>query len=547
MKFLILLFCCVGLNLHAQQKFYFVAFKDKPNYKQQLAKPLTYLSKKAVDRRLKYRVALNANDIPPDSAYAAKIERYPLLLFGKSRWLNGVVVLSGLKNLADTLKRLNFVDKVTYLGPQTTFMEDDALGSALNEQISILEQTFEPKSLLIDTAYLGKSFKQINQINAQQLLLDHKNGQGVLIAIIDAGFKHADQLPAFKKMFDDGRLLATYDFVQLEEEVFDDDEHGLGVFSCLAANQPGLIMGTAPMASYLLLRSEDVSAEYLTEEYLWTLAAEYADSAGADIINSSLGYTQHDDLKMGHTYKELDGKSTIVTQAAEIADSKGILVFVSAGNEGNVNWKKLSAPGDAPHAVTVGAVDATGTITAFSSMGPTADRRMKPDLVALGKSTAVISSSGTVYYGNGTSYACPILAGASAILMEVAPFKTPAQIKEALMISGSNYFNPDKFIGSGLPDIELAAKILTVNADSLLDARVLEDLNLWLLINLKQDQKIVVSLVDASNTEVLKNNITLKKGANRIILKGYLKIQAGTYRLRVQFNNRIKERKITKP
>lgn len=548
MRVLFVLFCLLGLNLQAQQKYYFVAFKDKPNYKTQLSQPLSYISKKAVERRLKNRVPLNVNDIPPDSAYLAQLREFPLIMYGNSRWLNGVVILSSYQNISDTLEDLGFVSKVIYLGPQSPFMEgDQASNTGLDEQISILEQSFETKPLLNDTLFLGKSFKQINQLNARQLLLNNNGGNGILIAVIDAGFKNADQIKALKPLFTERRIYATYDFVEKEEEVFDDDEHGLAVLSCMAAFEPGSIVGTAHKANYILLRSENAASEYLLEEYLWTLAAEYADSAGVDIINSSLGYTKHDDKKMGHKYSDLDGETTIITQAAEIACSKGILIFVSAGNEGNEIWKQLSAPGDAEHAITVGAIDDLGAMANFSSTGPTADRRIKPDLVALGKSTSVLSSSGKVYYGNGTSYACPVLAGTAAILMELAPNKTPQQIKDALILSGSNFFKPDKFLGSGIPDIELCSRLLCTRDDSLLDARVLDDGNLYVMLNCRTDQKIALLLSESVEGVLSKNNHYLKKGPNRLLVKGYKKRPGGIYHLSVQFSQKLSVIELLKP
>ncbi len=548
MRIFFLLFFLMAMKLQAQQKYYFVAFKDKPNFKTQLYQPLSYISKKAVDRRLKNRVPLNPNDIPPDSAYLAKIRQYPLIMYGNSRWLNGVIVLTSLKNLADTLKNLDFVSKVTYLGPQSPFFEtDDALASPLDEQISILEQSFDTKPITSDSAFLGKSFKQVNQLNARQLLNDQKNGKGVLIAVIDAGFKNADEVQALHHLFIERKVVSTYDFVEKEEEVFDDDEHGLAVLSCMAAYQPGIMIGTAYNADYLLLRSENSATEYLLEEYFWTLAAEYADSAGADIINSSLGYTEHDDKKMGHKHGDLDGQTTVITRAAEIAASKGILVVVSAGNEGNDPWKQLSAPGDAAHVITVGAIDETGTMANFSSIGPTADRRIKPDLVAMGKGTAVLSAAGKVYFGNGTSYACPILAGTAAILMQVAPFKTPQQIKEAMLLSGAAFDKPDKYVGYGTPDIELCARILSNREDSLLDVRMLGDNNLYATVHCKTDQKITIILSDTIEGELSKTSINLKKGANRLPVKGYKKRPGGIYHLSVQFAGKISEMDLKKP
>ena len=548
MRIVLIVFCLMGLNLKAQPKFYFVSFKDKPAYQQQLYNPLTYISKKAVERRLKNKVPIHINDVPPDSGYLAKISRLPLTMYGNSRWFNGAVVLSDVPGITDSLLKFSFVSDVSYIGPNYGYIDEEiSSGSVLEEKISLLQEAFEVKKITKDSLFTGKSDKQIKQINAKNRLMVGNQGRGVLIAVIDAGFMNADKLEPFKHLFDERRILATYDFVEREEEVFDDDEHGLAVLSCMAAFEPGVIMGTAPAADYILLRSENAASEFLTEEYLWVLAAEYADSAGADIINSSLGYTKHDDKKFGHKYGEMDGKSTIITQALEIANSKGILVFASAGNEGNEIWRQLSAPGDAPNAVTVGAVDESGAYVGFSSVGPTADKRIKPDLMAMGKSTSVLSPTGKVFTGNGTSYACPILAGTAAMLMELAPEKKPKQIKDAMMLSASNYYKPDKYIGSGIPDIDLTAKMLTVAGDSIIDYRVLDDKNLHITLSSSSNQKVEVSLADPVEGEVYNSDFKLVRGINRILLKGYKKRSGGLYHLSVSFGSKTREKELIKP
>ncbi len=548
MRGLFILFCIGWLNLQAQQKFYFVAFKDKPNFEKQLYNPLSYISKKAVERRLKNKVAINQNDVPADSLYLVKVSRLPLTMYGNSRWFNGVVVLSGDPGISDSLLKLDFVSELTYLGPSYGYVEEgNSSASVLEEKISMLQETFEVKKIISDSLFEGKSYKQIKQLNAQNLLSGGNNGRGVLIAVIDAGFKNADQLSPFKHLFDQQNILSTYDFVEREEEVFDDDEHGLAVLSCLAAYQPEVLMGTAPQAEYILLRSENAASEFLTEEYLWVLAAEYADSAGADLINTSLGYTKHDDKKLGHKYGDMDGKTTIITQAVEIASSKGILVVVSAGNEGNQSWKQLCAPGDAPSAITVGAVDESGYCAGFSSIGPTADRRIKPDLMAMGKSAAVLSPTGRVYSGNGTSYASPILAGTAAMLMQTAPDKKPKQIKDAMLLSASNYYKPDKYIGSGIPDIELATKMLLITGDSIVDCRVLEDKNLHITLSSKIYQKVAIKLIDPVDGEVYDSDFKLNRGMNRILFKGYKKRSGGLYHLSVSYGTKTLETDIVKP
>ncbi|MDZ4666452.1 MAG: S8 family serine peptidase [bacterium] len=547
-QILFLSFLFFGLNLYGQQKFYFVEFKDKPQAQKILYNPSSYISIRAIERRTRNRVPLNVNDIPPDSAYLAQLAQLPLLLYGSSRWLNGAIILSGTKDIEAEIKTLPFVTNTTYVGPAYFYDEQDqATENSLENQLQILAQTFENKKERNDSQLLGKSFAQLEQINAANLIKSGMQGKNVLIAVIDAGFRNLDQLKAFNHLFTEKRIIATRDFVELEEEVFDDDEHGLSVMSCLAAYQPGLICGAAPASQYLLLRSENAASEYLVEEYFWTLAAEFADSAGADIINSSLGYTKHDEKVMGHKYSELDGKTTIVSKAAQIAASKGILVAVSAGNEGNDPWRQLSAPADVAEVLTIGAIDKHGSYASFSSVGPTADKRMKPDLAALGKNAVLISQDGKVFEGNGTSYACPIIAGTAAILLQADPNASAQKIKEVLMLTANQFYKPDKYVGSGIPDIELAAKCIRVKTDSILDFRELPDRYMYVIINARTNQKVNLLITEPINKEIEKQYISLKKGLNRIQLKGYKKRPSGIYHLSVEFGQKKGEADFSKP
>lgn len=529
--FLVLL----SFGLQAQSKFYFVEFKDKPGATSRMYQPKDYLSLRAIERRTTNRVPLSENDIPPDSAYLARLSSMPLLMYGNSRWLNGALVLSDSKIMEDSVKRLPFVDEITYVGPAYPD-EYDNIGeeTSLENRLNMLEQQFDRK-LVTDSLWLGRSAFQIRQLNDEALMNKGYSGKGVLVAVLDAGFRNADKIKAFSHLFKERKILAAYDFVEKEEEVFEDDEHGTAVLSCLAAKLPGELMGTATGATYLLFRTENATSEYLVEEYFWLLAAEYADSAGTDIISSSLGYSKHDERKMGHKYGDLDGKTTVVTRAAEIAASKGILVVVSAGNEGDDPWRQLCAPADAEHALTVGAVDRFGTYAGFSSLGPTADKRVKPDLVAQGKGTALLSVEGRVYEGNGTSYACPLVAGVAAQLMEAVPGTPSQKLKEIMMLSGSQYFKTDKYLGSGIPDLQLAYGMLSSRLDTVFNIKALSDQNFHVSLFSRIPQKVELSIQEPVNGELETQTVSLRKGANRFMLKGNKKRPDGIYHLSVGF------------
>ncbi|MCR5890149.1 S8 family serine peptidase [Hymenobacter sp. J193] len=272
------------------------------------------------------------------------------------------------------------------------------------------------------------------------------------IAVFDAGFPSVDKLAPLQPLFTEKRLASTFNFVDKSKGVFLRDSHGTSVLSTMAADQPGFFTGTAPKATYHLCITEDVNSETPVEEMNWLVAAEYADSVGVDIITSSLGYTTFDSQVPSHTYADLDGNTAIGSRAADLAARVGILVLNSAGNEGNKEWKYVGVPADADSIIAVGAVDSTGVRSAFSSVGPTADGRIKPDLAARGGLAAVLRPSGTVQLGNGTSYACPILAGMTAGFWQANRTRTAQEIIALLKQSGTQAAAPDNLLGYGIPD-----------------------------------------------------------------------------------------------
>jgi serine protease AprX len=244
--------------------------------------------------------------------------------------------------------------------------------------------------------------------------------------------------------------------------VFEDNSHGMGTLSCMGGNLPGSLIGTAPKAKFWLLRTENVFSESWQEEINWLVGAEFADSVGADIISSSLGYSiGMTNPAQDHTYSEMDGKTTIVSKAAEWAARKGIFVTSAAGNSAGPPWYKISAPGDADSILTVGAVDSMGVITSFSSRGPTYDGRIKPNTVARGAYAIIASANGGVDGAYGTSFATPLTAGAVACLLQAHPSSTVIQLLDAIQQSANQYTIPDSIEGYGIPNFCLASNILT--------------------------------------------------------------------------------------
>ncbi len=298
-------------------------------------------------------------------------------------------------------------------------------------------------------------------------------GEGIIIAVIDAGFYNVDKLDIFSGL--QNQILGTYDFVDGDSNVYDDHTHGMMVLSTMAA-KVGLI-GAAPEAQYILLRSEDVFSENLIEEFMWVTAAEYADSMGADIINSSLGYTTFDNVNQNHSYDDMDGKTTPISIGAGIACDKGIIVVNSAGNSGNSNWYYIGAPADNYDVLTVGAVDENKESASFSSHGPNVDGSIKPNIVAQGINVVVVNSNNEYITSNGTSFSSPLTAGMVACLWGAHSNKSANSIKEAIYKSSDKYLIPNNQFGFGIPDYYDAYYYLNSELLIPINESIVDDLN----------------------------------------------------------------------
>ena len=300
----------------------------------------------------------------------------------------------------------------------------------------------------------GYAEEQIKMLNGIKLHEAGFKGKGMRVAVVDAGFMNVDRI----SVFDSLRLLGTHNVVFPGRSVFIGDDHGTKVLSCLAADAPGLMVGTAPQAEYWLIKSEDSRSEFPIEEDYWTAAMEFADSVGVDVVSSSLGYFSFDVEALNYHQDQLDGRTSLISRAAKMASSKGILLFSSAGNEGGGSWGKITFPADAPDILTVGAITDRKKKSNFSSVGFTADYRVKPDVVALGTGCCVIDPTGNIRYANGTSFATPILAGLGVCLWQAFPSLTNKDIISLLQRFGSKFEQPDAELGYGIPDVYKAYK-----------------------------------------------------------------------------------------
>lgn len=447
-----------GLTAFSQQKKYLVYFTDKKYNNYSVDKPQKFLSLRAIERRTKQHVLITEQDLPVSDLYVTLIKSAGVQVISKSKWMNAILIASSDDNQISEIRNYLFVKKIKEISSGASAsginkFETELLEPYLNEAFNPFERS--------DVYNYGLSRNQAEQINVICMHNNGYNGNGLIIAVLDAGFFNVNILPAFDSLRSHNQILGCRDFVTGDTMVYEDNQHGMMVLSSMGGNLPGRLVGTAPNAKYWLIRTEDAATESLQEEINWLVGAEFADSVGADIINSSLGYSTFDNSAENHTYADMDGNTTIVTKAADWAASKGIFVCSSAGNAAGYPWFKITAPADADSILTVGAVDSAGFVTGFSSRGPTFDGRIKPNVAAKGYQSVVAAPWGDILQGNGTSFSSPITAGAVACLWQANPSKTNMELVYAIQQSANQASAPDTLIGYGIPDFCLANTLLT--------------------------------------------------------------------------------------
>jgi serine protease AprX len=442
----------------AQTTNYWITFTDKNNSTYSIQHPAAFLSQKAIDRRVRQQLPIDASDLPVNATYINAVTATGVSVVSVSKWFNAISVTTSDPSKIEAIRNLSFVKKITAI--VIVKKPDHKYDMETNSLQTPLESTSQRSSNVFN---YGLSLNQATQIGVNCLHNNGYQGQGMTIGVFDVGFYKVDSLPAFDSIRVNGQILGTHDFVAGGTSVYEDPAHGMNTLSCIAGNLPGRLVGTSPKANFWLLRTEDEASESWQEEINWLAAAEFADSVGVDVISSSLGYSiGMTDPLQNHTYSEMDGNTTIVTNAADFAASKGIFVTTSAGNSAGPPWYKITAPGDADSVLTSGAVDSLGVIASFSSRGPTFDGRIKPTVCARGVSAIVASVLGDVVGESGTSFSAPITAGAVTCLWQAHPAANIIQLLYAIELSASQYFTPDSIQGFGIPNFCIADSLLNI-------------------------------------------------------------------------------------
>ena len=448
---LFLLVVCCQCHLFAQQDAW-VYLTDKLNVSSSIANPISILSQKAINRKNAHGVVIDARDVPVNEAYITQLKNtVGITVMAKSKWFNAVHVRGSetdIKNLETTFIFVNHID-----------FADKSLNTSKKFQEK-KQSKFE--NTLTNFNY-GNSANQIQMFKGEKLHLANYTGTGMTVAVIDAGFPKVNTMAAFQRLRIAGNLKGGYNFVKRNDELYTNttSNHGTWVLSTMAGYLENRYVGTAPDASYYLFITEDAPNENPVEESYWVEAAERADSLGVDVINTSLGYTTYDNLKYSYTNADMNGNTAFITKGANIAFEKGMLLVNSSGNSGRITdpWQIVGAPADAAGVFSIGAVKPDGTYAAFSSKGSHIQPTQKPDVVAQGEASVIITENDVIANANGTSFSSPIMAGGIVCLWQALPSLNNEEIMQLVRESASQYNSPDYFLGYGIPNLEIALNI----------------------------------------------------------------------------------------
>jgi hypothetical protein len=520
----VLLFAMVSNVSFAQQDTlrYWIQFADKNNSVFDVNNPLDFLSQKAIDRREKRNISITDQDFPVNQNYIDSVLSKPIVwLHNQSRWFNAITISCGDTLSLQAIQNLPFVQQIEKVKSFYKPLEEQKL-----ESIST-DKSFD--SYVVNAHYpYGKTYQQLHLHRIEYLHELGFRGQEMVIAVIDAGFLNVDKMDGLSHLFENGNILSAKDFVDHDGSVYEDHYHGAAVLSIIASDVPGVYQGSAVKAKFHLLRSEDAGAEYRMEEDNWISAAEYADSAGADLINTSLGYTTFDDTLQNHLYSDLDGHTTRIAIGSNIAFSKGMLLCSSAGNSGSNSWGYISTPADADSIMTIGAVDSLGRYAPFSSYGPAADGDLKPNVMSVGWNTYFESPyDSKIVQGNGTSFSSPMFTGMAACLWQALPDLSHTQLKDLIESHSNRFTLPDTLFGYGVPDFYQAYKSqngLTYSYGT--ELKLLElfpnplpqtgELSVMLMSPI--DQEITIELYNTIGQKMESFPVSILEGRNKVTL-----------------------------
>jgi serine protease AprX len=450
----VLLFSAVSAS--GQINRYMVFFKDKSGTPYSVGQPSQFLSEKAIERRVKQAFSITEQDLPVNPTYAQGVSTTGAKVFFATRWMNGVLIQCD-ASLVQSVLSLPYVNNVEFVAPQQRLTNG-------GRRKGLFRRKDDKNGVMTKT--------QLQMLGIPDMHTDGFKGEGMTIALLDGGFLGVNTTAPFQQVFSEGRYddVVSHDFVRNTNNVFQYDDHGTQVFSVIAANVADDFTGGAYKANFQLFVTEDASSEYRIEEYNWLFAAERADSAGVDIISSSLGYYDFDLASMNYSTAQMDGKTAVVTRAAQWAADRGIIVVTSAGNEGNISsWKIITAPADGVDVVAVANVNSQGNASSSSSRGPSADGRIKPDLAALGSGVTVIQDNGAIGTASGTSLAAPLITSLIAGVWQKFPDLSAREIVAALKKTGSRSGNPDNIVGYGIPNYTAVSNYLAREGDAVFD------------------------------------------------------------------------------
>lgn len=457
---------------------YWVRLKDKNGSPYSISNPSAYLSAKSIQRRVAQNITIDLTDIPVNQTYVNQINATGAQVFQRSKWFNAVVVIVSNASQLTAINSLTCVlgsaplamKKITDYRLQIIDSENESQKTAICNTSTKLNNNLESatkystlstyNSALINNYNYGPSLTQVSQIGVDCMHDLGFRGNNMVIGVMDSGFDQVNVNPVFDSLRNENRIIGTRDFVAGNNSVYEDHSHGAMVLSCISGNSPSNLIGTAPKSDVWLFRTEDIGSEKIIEEHNWVIAAEFADSVGVDIVTTSLGYNSFDNSVDNHSYADLDGKTSVMSKASTMAARKGIFVLNAAGNEGSSAWQKIICPADADSICTVGSVDGSGLHSSFSSVGPTADGRIKPDVSTMGGGTYICAPGYNFFGANGTSFATPVMAGAVACLWQANPTKTNMEILQAIKATASQSVTPDNNYGWGIPNICAAHQYL---------------------------------------------------------------------------------------